>query len=295
MASFLGSGSSFLELHCDPVYDEFDHEESDCELGIAEETDETLTLDEIGFSYGPTGGLVVHSEESSAKPIFKKSRVPAGLNLGKLNENECGICLNDISPSERFTLSCRHAYCKDCLSYYLNQLSGDHRNIFHTSSALETTDQDQHYLRIKETCGIACPHPKCTHIIEGAEFREAADERTWDRFCRISLSVRLKHLTQQGQLTPCGGTCPGYIQNCICTEEHCLNKKTSRPIREPSLSHQWAVESGVAVCPKCHNLVERSYGCDHMRCNCKTLFSYRDNQFSYYANKKRRIYMKDKK
>lgn len=275
-------------MHSDPVYDEYDTEDSDSELEFQEETDQTLTLDEIGFSWGPMGGLVVHRENGPVKPIFKKSRMPDGVKIGELNANECGICLSEISSTNQFALACQHTYCQDCLSYYLYQLSGDQKNIFHVNSILETTEHDQHYLRINQTCGIACPHPKCDHIIEGTEFKEAVDAKTWERFCRISLAVRLGHLTQQGQLAPCGGKCPGYIQNCTCSEEICQNKKASRYQKGTSMNHEWAIKTGVAICPRCRNLVERNGGCDHMTCTCKQNFSYLANQYSKITRRKRR-------
>lgn len=296
MASFLGSAVSFLELHYDPVLDELDGEDSDSDLEIDEQDNKrTLTLDEVGFSWGPRGGLVVHAEDRSVKPIFKKSRMPAGVKIGELNENECGICLGELSSSAQFTLACQHTYCQDCLSYYLHQLSGDHRNIFHVRSALETTQHDQHFLRIKKTCGLACPHPSCGHIIEGTEFKEAANEKTWERFCRISLSVNLGHLIQQGQLTLCGRKCPGYIQNCKCSEQECLNKvQRRRSNTEQSLNHRWAVETGIAMCPQCRSLVERNGGCDHMTCRCKRHFSYSANKYSEISRRKKRNLMNHK-
>lgn len=298
MASiFLGSGSTYLSRTYEPTDDRFDYDESDDDYDFEDELRSSCdslsgtsirTLDEVGFSYTPYGGIILHSKKEKVEAVFKKTKVPFGTKLAKLGPNECGICLNDIATDALVRTSCDHQYCRECLAYYLHLQSGDLKNIQHTMSHLET-NENGHFLRIQRTCGVICPHPTCNKIIEGEEFRSFVSEETWDRFNNLALLLLLRAMEKTGEVAACPEHCGGFVQNCMCTTFECRQRALMLAERERLiLFRQWkkAERDGMMLlrkwamgtarqCPKCGFLIEKNGGCDHMACTaCKTQYNW---------------------
>ena len=299
MATFLGSGSSLLANNYSPIFDRFECESDDEEyfedepVEAGEDEESFTTLTEIGYSFTPFGGIILHSKKEKVNAVFKKNKLPAGSVLPKLADNECGICFMaiDTEAGELMSVtSCGHRYCRECLAYYLHLESGDLKNLRHTISYLETTASGSHHLRIRKTLGVRCPHPTCHHVIESNEFQSLVESQTWERFNDLTLLFLLASFKEEGDLATCPEPgCGGFIQHCICSSEPCRRRRAAKDLKMKhqlyrrwlsderngmELLRKWSV--GIARhCPTCGILIEKNGGCDHMYCvSCKTRYNW---------------------
>lgn len=294
MASFLGSGSQLLQHNYSPCYDRFDYDEEDGADELRASSDSMSnyqTLDEFGYTVSPYGGIILDAKKMKVEAVWKKTKVPFGTKIAPLGDRECGICMTDIEDEDLVTTECNHKYCRGCIAYYLHLQSGDIKNLEHTISYLETDEETGNlHLRIIQTCGVICPHPTCSKLIEGQQFRNLADEATWTRFEGLSIRIALKRMAKFGAVIACPEqNCDGYVQECTCSSPECRERVAQRAeaerkrlykawkiaeARGTELLRRWAM--GVArQCPKCDFLIEKNGGCDHMYCtNCKTRYNW---------------------
>lgn len=300
MSSFLGSGSSLLAISQAPVFDRFecesDEEEYNLEEEICEDEETSFsTLAEVGYSFTPFGGIILHSKMEKVNAVFKKNKLPRGSVLPKLADDECGICFSTVdSPSDMSITPCGHRYCRECLAYALHLESGDLKNLKHTISYLETTSVGSHHLRVRTTFGVRCPHPTCHHVIEPSDLMSLVEKETWERFNDLTLLITLSELRKEGEIAVCPEKgCGGMVQHCICSSQQCRDRRAAKALKEKhvlyrrwlsdernsqTLFAKWSI--GVArQCPKCDFLIEKNGGCDHMYCtNCQTRYNWSDSK-----------------
>lgn len=283
------SGSDYLDSTFEPISDrleDYEEEETIDELRASSEllVSGLRTLEEIGYSFNHAGGLVLHSKMEKVEAVFLGTKLPPGSTVPKLANNECNICFTEADPEELVTTSCEHKYCRDCMALYLHLQSGDLKNLKHTRSKIEQTEDGQAHLRITQPIGVVCPHPTCARIIEGEEFRSLALEHTIKRFEDLSTTVSLEHLHARGELAKCRmAGCGSYLQNCECTSAEC--RKKTEAMTRAELKKQisldfwrltvWSQSVGAMCCPNCFALIEKNGGCSHMYCRaCSTNFDW---------------------
>lgn len=297
MASFLGSGSTLLDRNYAPVYDRFESASDDEDNYYGEEEFESeqptlVTLAEVGYSFTPFGGLILHSKKEKVNAVFKIAKLPHGTTLPKLADDECSICLTPVDPPSSMSVTlCGHRYCRECLAYYLHLESGDLKNLHHTISHLETTAAGSHHLRIRTAFGVRCPHPTCHKIIESEEFATLVEQETWERYNDLTLLITVATLSKEGDIPSCNvPRCGGMLQNCVCTNPLCrrraaliAEKKRSHLYRQwlsnerngMELLRKWSIGVAARQCPKCGFLIEKNGGCDHMYCvSCQTRYNW---------------------
>jgi len=245
------------------------------------------TLDEVGYSFSPYGGLILDAKKEKVEAVWKKTKVPKGTQLATLGENECGICMTDIDSSDLVVTACGHKYCRECMAYYLHLQSGDIKNLDHILSYIETKESGSKHLRIERICGVWCPHPTCTAIIEGEHFHRMANEETWERFINLGLLIMMRRWVKTGEAAHCPENCDGFVQNCVCSSAECRERVARLAEKERLKLYKkwlWAEKQGMELlrtwangvarqCPKCDILIEKNGGCDHMYCtSCKTSY-----------------------
>ena len=199
---------------------------------------------------------------------------------------DCSICFENHSD-HMFGLNCGHVYCYSCWTFYIS---------------IKITDQDDSTI----TCpgSISCP----TRIY---------DESLFDFIDNQDIKTKYQQLIIKSfiQSNPMLKWCPGpncnYIIHrlqknvdqaaiqveCICGYEFCF--QCSQPFHDPAilscdLMENWIsnlpttneddsktrdyFQKNVKNCPKCHIPIEKSYGCDYVRCTnvaCKTRFCFK--------------------
>ena len=256
------------------MFDNFTESEEDT---IEEETDskfEVLSSIEV-------------SEHMKIFESFKKIRQIGSSELVKVETNiDSAICFEN-HPDHMFGLNCGHVYCHSCWTSYIS---------------IKITDQDDSIITCPEL--MSCP----TRI---------NDESIFDFIDNQDIKTKYQQLIIKSfiQLNPMLKWCPGpdcnytihQIQNnvdqaaiqveCICGYEFCF--QCSQPFHDPAivscdLMENWIsnlpttneddsktrdyFQKNVKNCPKCDIPIEKSYGCDYVRCTnvaCKTLFCFK--------------------
>ncbi|KAN0076770.1 hypothetical protein V8E55_010625 [Tylopilus felleus] len=74
--------------------------------------------------------------------------------------------------------------------------------------------------------------------------------------------------------TPCVMACPGCSTEVCSGCKNCAHPKESCDDFEGRDVRALAKKNGWMTCPKCKMIVERSGGCNHMRCRCNKEFCY---------------------
>ena len=188
---------------------------------------------------------------------------------------ECQICISQIdNDRDAFPLiNCEHLFHKKCLEQYLK------------------TEVSQ------SKCPLTCCDPKCRKELAAKDLKGLLSRKDYESFQNYSLQ---QALSKQGDVSWCPTPNCNYAFvfdrardsedfKCIkCKKEYCLDCKSDahkkqsceefKRNRDPNLLDK-AFESFVKgskfkQCPKCTMWVEKTDGCNHMRCRCGTEFCY---------------------
>jgi ariadne-1 len=192
----------------------------------------------------------------------------------------CGVCYDEVPPSNIVALGCEHPFCSDCFRTYLETQVGNG-----PPGCLTTK----------------CPHFKCTQSVPHSYFRgllsnageksarliekqEAYCLRNYIEnsrsmnFCRaahcelIAVATSAAHVDEVVKC-PCGyrycfkcGEEPH--QPCNCSQLSTWNDKCSNE----SETTNWII-ANTKKCPKCSVRIEKNQGCNHMTCkHCRHEF-----------------------
>lgn len=190
----------------------------------------------------------------------------------KLHPKTCPICYDDFDFDLMIPLECQHEFCQICVSKYL------------TSKITE------------KSFPIQCPC--CKKEISVSDIELNLDVKIVNLFHQFSLEYFIE--TNQKSYSCCPTPNCGYLFffnqgdstdfKCEkCKKRYCLKCKVDYHIGSTCEQYeQWAIENGLAdelfsdflsgskfkKCPGCNRFVEKSFGCNHMTCRCKTEFCY---------------------
>lgn len=177
-----------------------------------------------------------------------------------LQETECLACTEPTPAATSFSLRCGHSYCISCMEYLLMlSLNGPPPRCCDRYSPidLETVISDERLEadlrtqirdRLREQSvppsqRLYCPNPQCSAFLGSmkSQFRIRRTITCGTCSTRISLSYRRRVRRQT---------------------EH-------EQIRLLAGSRKWQ------RCPRCHQMIEKSEGCNHMTCRCGGQFCYK--------------------
>ena len=185
--------------------------------------------------------------------------------------DKCPACQSIVASHEIVYLACGHPWCNDCLNNNIRTAltNRDHwppRCCNYTRDGIDLSVIQAHldddvllrFLEVGEEFSsknpVFCFDPKCSAFIPASQ--AAPDEH--------------------GQWATCL-----HCQKVTCTK--CKGDKNLHPTpdQHPDImtkeNRDLSNEQGWKECPNpnCHRVIERSDGCDHMRCGCGTHFCYR--------------------
>eukprot|EP00727_Mastigamoeba_balamuthi_P007458 m51a1_g3332 putative ibr domain containing protein (395) ;mRNA; f:373748-375750 len=180
----------------------------------------------------------------------------------------CLICGDDLPIDKVYILDeCCHRFCRDCLEGYFS------------SKICEGVTRD-----------IRCPSPGCKHLVSYDEVKHVVSGPMFERFERFLLKAALED-DPNCRWCPrpgCGNAMIGNPQNpmMVCSNEKCkfcfcFNCREQWHADVTCEQYQrWKVENNESeqrfmswasqntkMCPRCHTRIEKSGGCNHMKCS----------------------------
>ncbi|TNV85133.1 hypothetical protein FGO68_gene4724 [Halteria grandinella] len=187
----------------------------------------------------------------------------------------CTVCLEEMTPDTVFMLSnCEHMYHRDCIKGFLKNSVNESR------------------------CPITCPEPKCKRELGSQDFMGNLESKEIEKYYQYSF---LQALIRQDDISWCPTANCDYAfvyvkgrdnKDFTCTKCHknyCLDcradfhkgiscqeyKSIKGGEKEDEAFREFAKGSKLKQCPFCKFWVEKSQGCDHMRCRCGKEFCYK--------------------
>ncbi|XP_055297193.1 E3 ubiquitin-protein ligase ariadne-1-like [Sitodiplosis mosellana] len=177
----------------------------------------------------------------------------------------CSICFSDFSQLDIVGLGCDHEYCKDCWRQYLTiKISDDG----HAES-------------------ICCPATKCGIAVDDVTVMQlVSDENTRQKYQHLMTNSFVEH-NHSLRWCPSPGCSLAvkanhliaYRQNCKCQcgQNFCFNCGDDSHDPIPcNLMKNWKKNDNdktieyltkyTKCCPKCHSIIEKNGGCNHMTC-----------------------------
>lgn len=194
-------------------------------------------------------------------PLINNSEVTIRVNSLIIPEIEieCGICLGNIENKYEIP-KCLHYYCKDCFKEYLKEK-----------------------VKSSNSTEICCPKENCKQVIEKEilkTFLDSEDLKKIDKFEKRRTIIN----TQNALFCP-WPDCESYAIRSLYKEKEkeilkcldnnhdfcssCLNKaeENHRCVKINSMENWENKEKqDVKKCPKCGFLIQKSDGCNHMKC-----------------------------
>lgn len=184
----------------------------------------------------------------------------------KANAAACPICLTEVAFPE--WLECGHAYCASCLIQFISAAED--------SKAFPIVCVgDEAKCKVPISLPFIrrfLPHQSLKRLIEAAFATYLERNPTEFRYCKTP-DCRQTYRRQTSK--PVILTCPSCLaKTCsACGERH--EKMTCEEYRilgdteeQERLNNQLASKNGYKKCPSCSIWVEKTGGCNHMKCKC---------------------------
>lgn len=210
-----------------------------------------VQLIEMGFSSDDVDQVLVRIEglQEAIEALLNPRRQPE-------ISSQCLVCGEDLGEEAVVVPDCQHAFCKSCISAYVE-------------------------LKIREgqVLRFNCPHHECTNELTNEQVEVDLNE---ELIQKLALFKRNEELSRNQNLRWCPRPdCQGYdigslrkttLKCNTCTYEYCYyctepphGKKKCKQEADKELD-RWSRKNGVKYCPNCKRRVMKSAGCNHMTC-----------------------------
>ncbi|RYO87783.1 hypothetical protein DL762_004073 [Monosporascus cannonballus] len=234
--------------------------------GIMDDDGEDHDGDDTDEHHGSDEGDDPNADPNRSTPHFAwVDRRDAATETTK-----CPACTLEVAPNEIVYLVCGHPWCKDCLNNHLRASLSSRQN--YPSRCCRSTPNGIDLSVIQ----AYLDEDVLFRLIDvGEEYASKDPKFCFDPKCSAFIPVPETESQQTAQWVTC--------QRCkrvTCTE--CKGDKDLHPTPEqhPDLiskeDRELAEKEGWKQCPnrKCRKMIERTEGCDHMKCECGTHFCY---------------------
>lgn len=162
----------------------------------------------------------------------------------------CAICMDDFPKDKTVDATCAHTYCHACL-----------KQLF-TNACLDEQLFPPRCCRREIPVDIALPYLSNK---EAEEFLDKTEEYTCDDRTYCFQPSCSKFISAEN--ISCNvASCPRcYFATCtLCKKEEHIGDCPDDPSMKLTL--ETAAANGWQRCQRCHSIVERSHGCQHMTC-----------------------------
>ncbi|KAF7014260.1 unnamed protein product [Triticum aestivum] len=191
---------------------------------------------------------------------------------------ECAICMETVPGALKFSVSpCGHPFCRSCVARYVAAKLDD------------------------KVAGVACPHPGCeAGAVEPSSCRGVIPPDLLDRWgfllCELAVGAKRVYCPYQdcSALLLADADTKEAIAEAECPHCHQLfcarcgvpwhdglgceefqKLGQDERGRNELLLRRLVGRKGWQRCPKCRMFVEKSEGCNYMKCRCGNSFCYR--------------------
>ena len=181
----------------------------------------------------------------------------------------CPICLDDFSDGDAQgqKLVCGHVYCTECLHQFL--VTAPERNKFPLVC-----------IGNEDRCRTSIPIPTIQSLLSPLEFDSLVDKvlnayigqhAEQYKYCPTPTCSQLYRTSKD----PSVSTCPSCTLS-LCTACHypdhpdltCDQRRAQNPVEHDVLNGQWATSHGAKKCPVCQIYIQKTEGCNHVKCRC---------------------------
>ncbi|XP_058795261.1 E3 ubiquitin-protein ligase arih1l-like [Phymastichus coffea] len=194
------------------------------------------------------------------------SAISSSIDAGEGSSNaqgHCEICCTSVPPSELTGFQCRHRYCRDCWNKYLTE---------------KVLQEDFVYM-------ITCAAHNCDILIDYASVMELANDNTVR--LRYQYLIANSYVKHNALLKWCPGVACNYAIKVQCIDTKQIKCKCGMAFcfscggdyHEPlscELLRKWLAKCKADTeprpvddakdCPKCQKSVEKTGGCNRVRC-----------------------------
>jgi len=179
------------------------------------------------------------------------------LKMNSSPSQQCPMCFSEEFQANFLTLNlCRHSFCKDCFTQYINTQLNDF----------------SHILKIK------CPEQTCSEVLTTETLQETLDAKTFQKY-KALLVKKLSHQSQSANICPQPGCSRIFTPiedasytNCQCGAAICNacgglshEGKSCVAALDPEFEI-YAAENDLKFCLMCKTVVVRVEGCTHITC-----------------------------
>ena len=230
--------------------------------------------DVTGFSVAQAGSLLMKHEWCLADVMqrvvdlncFEVTQMRRSLSyLHSKEPVTCSLCYGTVPAAKMTGLECRHLFCKECYTGFLEEA------VNHGVECIHTT----------------CPESSCSLIVSEDMFKALLPQRLYDRYKRfvvnsyIDRGRNVKWCPRAG----CEYACE-YPKNkardvrCNCGFAWCFKcgLEAHSPLDCETLAKWNAknnsgddsawIKANTKTCPHCKNPIQKNEGCMHMTCRC---------------------------
>ncbi|GMR30879.1 hypothetical protein PMAYCL1PPCAC_01074, partial [Pristionchus mayeri] len=195
------------------------------------------------------------------------------------SEDFCEICCGemDLMSDDRlihpFSLSCGHLFCAGCW-------------LAHISESIHRQRLPAACLHPDCRCSVSVSAAKCLLNSTSVQAYEKATIdalKTAERLITCPECKRLHYTAESAQIScPCGASLCSHCSSvhhsplgCDVFDQYNMYMRRSGFASIYSTSSDAPIVRNLAQCPKCHLLMQRSEGCNHLTCSCGMEFCYR--------------------
>jgi hypothetical protein len=170
---------------------------------------------------------------------------------------KCMICDAELSPINSEMLPCKHAFCNECLTSYLENKILEGRVLL-----------------------LTCAHHNCQTLVPEATIARLLPQDLFSKYCYFK---ERNELMKNPWLKWCprpdctgydiGGRSNNHLKCNVCTYQYCFycseawhGRKRCKKSMDKQLD-EWARSKNVRFCPSCRFRVQKNLGCNHMTCS----------------------------
>lgn len=209
---------------------------------------------------------VIYKKTTKAKEKYKGT------------QRECPVCNNNRPENDFVLLHCNHAPCNNCINITIDdtietkstdrlrcpqcweQLENQERyNLVNDEQAniLKKIETKERFDRIAmQEGGKRCPTPDCLYA-----FVPENDE--------------VKHHCPRCDHEYCSNCLEQHDEHISCADAEERRKENDKEKWEEEQKNKNYIKEQAKECPRCHSIIEKTSGCNHMTCNCRYVFCYR--------------------